>query len=492
MATPWGTQENSLPATPSGMGPLSDFSDASNPRKRNREALDDSFDDGILDLTDDGRPKTRRVNPQRLAIRLGPDLVAEMEALIVPGAKMPNFTVRKDFQERYNVDRRHIYDYFHSRGLRVAKEDKHTNLIRGRAMKAQAQLQAIPKVGWPPAPAPVKQESPTCDAPLPRPFLVESAPPKSRGKTAKRQIKVEDRKPRSIMRRPTPQSSRALKLLQDFDFSAAQPLAGDTSGPCITTSSSGTDTDWESTSTCPQFTLPNDSSDDNIDETSVLSDFLHSPDDFVAGYFDSPSVHAQQSFLDSESGTACDPGLDSLISFDDHRLLTQDERTELYDLINNNIPRARGLEEHAGTYNNYMNERSWSYFDRLLPVTRHGRSWKVGVHANNSSTATCDSPMSVDIPDLRKWLSDDLDLYQLAMNVPEYNPIRDSLEENFALADISTGTSGGSDLTGENLAPLQSQNRMLSGNMMKGSEKVSKQDIKGSGYNLENLRPSLA
>jgi hypothetical protein len=65
--------------------------------------------------------------------------------------------VRKDFQERYQVDRRHIYDYFHSRGahwvipiikyfslyagLRVAKEDKHTNLIRGRAMKAQAQAQ---------------------------------------------------------------------------------------------------------------------------------------------------------------------------------------------------------------------------------------------------------------------------------------------------------------------------------------------------------------
>ncbi|KAF9444603.1 hypothetical protein P691DRAFT_711627, partial [Macrolepiota fuliginosa MF-IS2] len=51
-----------------------------------------------------------------------------MEALIVPGAKMPTFAIRKDFQERYCVDRRHIYDYFHSRGLRVAKEDKHTNL----------------------------------------------------------------------------------------------------------------------------------------------------------------------------------------------------------------------------------------------------------------------------------------------------------------------------------------------------------------------------
>jgi len=72
--------------------------------------------DAILPV-DEERPKTRRVNPQRLALRLGPDLVAEMEALIVPGAKMPTFAVRKDFQDRYCVDRRHIYDYFHSRGM---------------------------------------------------------------------------------------------------------------------------------------------------------------------------------------------------------------------------------------------------------------------------------------------------------------------------------------------------------------------------------------
>lgn len=65
---------------------------------------------------DDGPTKTRRVNPQRLASRLDSNLVAEMEAHIVPGAKMPTFDIRKDLQERYNVDRRHIYDYFHSRG----------------------------------------------------------------------------------------------------------------------------------------------------------------------------------------------------------------------------------------------------------------------------------------------------------------------------------------------------------------------------------------
>jgi hypothetical protein len=83
-------------------------------KRPRRHLIEDSPDP--LEVTDDGRPKTRRVNPARLAIRLGPELVSEMEAYIVPGAKMPNFTVRKDFQERYSVDRRHIYDYFHSRG----------------------------------------------------------------------------------------------------------------------------------------------------------------------------------------------------------------------------------------------------------------------------------------------------------------------------------------------------------------------------------------
>lgn len=83
-------------------------------RKRKIDPLNEPVT--VFDNSDEGPTKTRRVNPQRLAGRLDPDLVEEMEALIIPGAKMPTFPVRKDFQERYNVDRRHIYDYFHSRG----------------------------------------------------------------------------------------------------------------------------------------------------------------------------------------------------------------------------------------------------------------------------------------------------------------------------------------------------------------------------------------
>jgi len=89
-----------------------DFSYSSS-RKRTRGVSDDNLSHNCSEETH----KTRRVNPQRLATRLGPKLVAEMEALIVPGAKMPTFEVRKVFQEKYSVDRRQIYDYFHSRGV---------------------------------------------------------------------------------------------------------------------------------------------------------------------------------------------------------------------------------------------------------------------------------------------------------------------------------------------------------------------------------------
>ena len=67
----------------------------------------------------------RRVNPDSLAVRLGPELVAELQSYVKPGAvEMPSFAIRQDIQKRHNVDRRHIYDWFHSKGLRVTKEDK--------------------------------------------------------------------------------------------------------------------------------------------------------------------------------------------------------------------------------------------------------------------------------------------------------------------------------------------------------------------------------
>ncbi|KAJ3983810.1 hypothetical protein F5890DRAFT_1586555 [Lentinula detonsa] len=109
-------------------------------RKRKRQAEDDDFDPSNPQSQDE-KHKTRRINPYKLAERLPSGLVKEMETFIEPGAIMPNFDIRKELQTRYQVDRRHIYDYFHSRGLRVAKEDRHSNLTRSRIAKAKAQVQ---------------------------------------------------------------------------------------------------------------------------------------------------------------------------------------------------------------------------------------------------------------------------------------------------------------------------------------------------------------
>ena len=93
------------------------------PRKRSKETPKATVVDKHL-----GRPASngtrKRVNIDSLASRLGPEVVGELEALVVPGSKeMPSFTARQAIQKRYNVNRRHIYDWYHTKGLRVTRED---------------------------------------------------------------------------------------------------------------------------------------------------------------------------------------------------------------------------------------------------------------------------------------------------------------------------------------------------------------------------------
>ncbi|KAF9075527.1 hypothetical protein BDP27DRAFT_1038766 [Rhodocollybia butyracea] len=93
------------------------MSECTRKRKRQSENDDDSQDFDPSGSKRDDNNKTRRINPFKLAERLPDGLVEEMETFIKPGAIMPNFEIRKELQIRYQVDRRHLYDYFHSRGL---------------------------------------------------------------------------------------------------------------------------------------------------------------------------------------------------------------------------------------------------------------------------------------------------------------------------------------------------------------------------------------
>src|SRR5260221_4639871 len=82
---------------------------------------------------------------------------------------------------------------------------------------------------------------------------------------------------------------------------------------------SGSDTDWDSTSISPQFTLACDSSDESI-VTSSASDFLPSPNGFLTGFFGAPE-HLPQTFSDMETFPV--DGIS--ISVDQDRLLTKGE-----------------------------------------------------------------------------------------------------------------------------------------------------------------------
>ena len=76
----------------------------------------------------------RRVNPESLAARLGPEVVAELERHIEPGSiEMPSFSVRRKVQVDFNVDRRHIYDFYHSRGLRCLRNERATRVKKREA-----------------------------------------------------------------------------------------------------------------------------------------------------------------------------------------------------------------------------------------------------------------------------------------------------------------------------------------------------------------------
>lgn len=68
--------------------------------------------------------RSRRVNPDVLVNRLPPGLVVEMDKLIKSDPhSMPSYSVRKELQERYDVDRRPIYEYFHAQGCRVIRKN---------------------------------------------------------------------------------------------------------------------------------------------------------------------------------------------------------------------------------------------------------------------------------------------------------------------------------------------------------------------------------
>ena len=295
-------------------------------------------------------------------------------------------------------------------------------------MKAQAQ--SVSKVcfyfsvAWviltfpQPASATVKGE--ITDAALQRPFLAPSTG--ARGRAARRskdqELEKTHRKPR--LPRSSAISSKRIKKSPSTDEPFEVLPGGISSESGIEPSSSGTDTDFESI--CPKFTITTELSDDLPEKSNTVSDFLQSSSDtFGSEYFSSPMETS--AFLDLETA-ACGANLDMLMTVEEHRLLNQDERTALYNLIDNSMPHAHGIEESSGTYDFYMNEQS--YFDPLLPINRPVRLAKLGVQEMSES--------SMDYGDVRNWLSEEIDLFDVGLD--GRHAFRNEFDPSVGFSDI--------------------------------------------------------
>jgi hypothetical protein len=270
--------------------------------------------------------------------------------------------------------------------------------------------------------------------PMQRPFLSKVTPSAgARGRS----------KNQGLVRRPRLPpasviiSSKRIKKSPSIDFIEKTP-GGVFSESGIEASSfassSGTDTD-DHECTSPKFTINTELSDSLPEKSNTISDFLQSsPDTYGSEYFSSPIETS--TFPDLETA-ACGANLDMLMTVEEHRLLTQDERTELYNLIDNSMPQTYGIEESSGTYNFYMNERSHSYFEPLLPTNRQVRPAKLGFQGNKMSKSPCEP--SMDYLDVRKWLSEENDPSDVgleSLDTHGRHAFRNEFDASFGFSDI--------------------------------------------------------
>lgn len=149
----------------------------------------------------------------------------------------------------------------------------------------------------------------------------------------------------------------------------------------------------DSNSPLPDFTFP-----EEFPDTPLLDDDPMS---------DSPSEDLLELQYPEYHGLWCDFSidlplnrgeLDSIMSVDEHRPLTQEERIEFYNLIDKSISPPNGVEECSGTYSAYMKERSRSYFDRLFSKRMQGL-YHLNMENRQQETS------SEEASNFREWLS---------------------------------------------------------------------------------------
>ncbi|KAJ7150327.1 hypothetical protein C8R46DRAFT_1124636 [Mycena filopes] len=320
-----------------------------------------------------------------------------MDAFIVPGAKMPTFAIRQQLVKKYGVDRRHLYDYFHSRGLRVSKEDKHQNLSNRMSRKPAASRKPKASRVIPPedmdVDSPTLLDSPAFDPtpaspianqdeadsltipdsdtePDQAPVVFKSKATKKRRTTGSSRQSTDTHKSVS----PPPPSLRSKDVSSDSsDCSDSE----DSRSPSF----DFTDTLTESSSfasfdeSLNMLAMGYPVSDDKLRET-FGPDFIPfppaSPEDPLFGLAES-HLAVPETYNHSAS--------DTLIPLDN---FSEKDRNEFYNLVNAGIGPARGFEECAGTYKAHMDRL---YSNRFYPLP-HLQPLPVPTHRDPCSSAT--------------------------------------------------------------------------------------------------------
>lgn len=147
----------------------------------------------------------------------------------------------------------------------------------------------------------------------------------------------------------------------------------------------------------PDFTFPEEIPDTPMLDEDPMSDSLseHLPD-FPDLDLDLDLWNDYGVYLPSERGE-----MDPVVSVDEHRSLTEEERIEFYNLIDKSISPPNGVEQCSGTYSAYMKERSRFYSDRLFSKNSQGQSNLYQPDMENRQPDITPGEAG----DFRKWLS---------------------------------------------------------------------------------------
>ncbi|KAF8559986.1 hypothetical protein OG21DRAFT_13374 [Imleria badia] len=347
----------------------------------------------------------RRVNPESLALRLGPDLVRDLDALITPGnTEMPSFAVRKELQERYNIDRRHIYDYFHSRGLRVVKEDKHGNPMTAKDL-----------------PTPLPNLRPLRQPPIKN---SNSRAHTSYSVTAERKLF----KPRGVTKakpgRPKKHPPVDLKIVPVIRETNASNESSDTNDAAVSEHSPGAvpkPTYVAVNPLLPHTSLLSMEEDDNSGCTfnSVVNPLdesfsvRHAIGDIAHAYRHKLVFQRMQELTEypaklaltddrplSWNETSPCSASDNGLLLPHAKPLSRDERHAIYETMSDSLGPAHGIQECQGTYRKHMQARAKLYFEGLLSVPYHHSQQP----ARTSTTSDRKPPFGTN--EFRYWLSE--------------------------------------------------------------------------------------